>query len=125
MKLKMIALSACIAIGLAPSAVALTQDEIKRCNAMAASFAAKKAEITEAKALLDAKAEETELAGERWEAAEAMKLMSPQAAKEAEDSKAAWDALKKDVYREQIALQSRVKLLNSDVASFNASCATK
>jgi len=104
-------------------AQALTQKEIKRCNAMAASFSAKKVEITSAKEKLDAKVEKTELAGERWEAAEEMKLISPGSAKEAETAKSEWETLKKEVLREQMALQSQVSMLNTDVASFNASCA--
>ena len=123
MKLKLLSIAALLASAAAP-AFSLTQDEIKKCNAMAASFAAKKAEIAEAKKTLDAKAEKTELAGESWVAAEEMKLMSPQAAKEAQAKKAAWETLKAEVYREQMALQSRVKMLNKDVAAYNASCST-
>ena len=121
MTLKYLSIAVLLASAAAP-AFSLTQDEIKKCNAMAASFKAKKAEITDAKKLLDAKAEKAELAGDHWKAAEEMKLMSPQAAKEAETSKAKWDALKSEVYREQIALQSRVQMLNKDVAAYNASC---
>ena len=122
MKLRLLIIAA---FTLMAPANALTQDEVKRCNAMSASFAAKKAEIVEAKAALDAKAAETEIAGERWQAAEEMKLVSPQAAKKAGDAKATWDSLKKDVAREQFALRSRVEMLNNDVASFNRSCATE
>ena len=118
-------LAAIAALMVAAPSHALSPDDIKRCNAMAASFEAKKAEIQTAKAALDEKAAATELAGERWEAAEQMKLMSPQAAQEAETSKADWEALKKEVMRDQYALKSQVQMLNKDVAAFNASCATE
>lgn len=106
-------------------AQALSQEDVKRCNAMAATFAAKKSEILKAKEGLDAKVEAVEAAGELWEAAEVHKLASAGHAKTANDAKAEWETLKKEVTREQFALQSKVKMLNGDVASFNASCATK
>lgn len=121
MRLKYLSIAALL-VSVAFPAFSLTQSEIKKCNAMAASFKAKKVEITEAKKVLDEKAAKTELAGEEWEAAEQMKLMSPQAAKEADVTKAAWEALKSEVYRDQVALQSKVQMLNKDVAAFNASC---
>jgi len=102
---------------------ALSQEEVKRCNAMAASFAAKKAEIVEAKAVLDKKAEMVETLGEQWEEAETHKLASPAHAKAAADAKAEWEGLKGEVLKAQFALQSKVQMLNSDVTAFNASCA--
>jgi len=125
MMMKYIASAVAIAAFCVPSASALSQADIKRCNAMSASFTAKKAEMKTAKEALDAKAAATEEAGERWEAAEQMKLMSPKGAMEATEAKAVWDELKKDVMREQMALQSQAQMLNRDVAAFNASCATK
>lgn len=124
MKLKLISISVLAASAIMP-AQALTQAEVKRCNAMAASFAAKKAEITKAKSGLDEKVALVEEAGERWEAAEELKLASARNAKIASDAKAEWQGLKGEVLKEQMALQSKVQMLNNDVASFNKSCATK
>ncbi len=123
MKLKTITLSAFL-LSVASPSFALTKDEVKRCNAMSASFAAKKAEITAAKAELDKKVELVEAAGERWEAAEELKNASARNTKIAADAKADWERLKSEVLREQMGLQSRVQMLNKDVAAFNASCAT-
>lgn len=104
---------------------ALSQAEVKRCNAMAASFAAKKAEITKAKADLDEKAALVESLGERWEEVEVHRLVSATHAQEADEAKAKWEGLKSEVLKTQLALQSKVQMLNSDVAAFNKSCATK
>ena len=123
MRLKYLTIAAVLASAASPAS-SLTQNEVKRCNAMAASFAAKKAEIITAKSALDEKVELVEAAGERWEAAEEMRLMSPQSANDADSSKANWESLKSEVMREQMALQSRVQMLNKDMAAFNASCAT-
>lgn len=123
MRLKYLTIAVLLASAASPAA-SLTQNEVKRCNAMAASFAAKKAEIISAKTALDKKVEQVEAAGERWEAAEEMRLMSPQSANEADSSKANWESLKSEAMREQMALQSRVQMLNKDMAAFNASCAT-
>ena len=106
-------------------ASALSQAEIKQCNAMAATFSVKKAELTKAKKALEAKAEATELAGEEWEAAEQEKLFSDEATQKASDTKARWTALKSEFARDQLALQSKLKMLNTDVAAYNLKCAPK
>lgn len=124
MRLKLFLVAAMI-MGAGSPAMALPTKDVKRCNAMAASFKAKKAEIEEAKAALDKKAELAEEAGERWEAAEEMKLISARNAKMAQDAKAEWETLKSEVYKDQVALKSKVQMLNKDVAAFNASCATE
>ena len=123
MKLR-IFIAATLIAGAALPASALTPAEVKKCNAMAASFGAKKAEVLKAKEALEKMAADTELAGETWEAAEEMKLLSPAAAKEADDAKAHWETLKGDFYKKQIALQSQVQMLNKDMAAYNRSCAS-
>ena len=110
---------------IAVPASALTQAEIKQCNAMAASFSAKKAELTKAKKALEEKAAATELAGEEWEAAEQEKLFSSEAAQKASDTKAHWTTLKSEFAKDQMALQSKLQMLNTDVAAYNQKCATK
>ena len=124
MTLKYLTLFALLASAAVPAS-ALTQAEIEKCNAMSQSFSAKQTAIKKAKAALDKKAELAEEAGERWEAAEEMKLISARNAKMASDAKTEWERLKNEVYREQMALQSNLKMLNKDIAAFNTSCATE
>lgn len=111
--------------GAAAPASALTPSEVKKCNAMAASFTAKKGEIQKAKEALEAKAATTEEAGERWEAAEEMKLFSAKNAKIAADAKAEWEQHKSEFLKERMVLQSKLEMLNNDVSAFNRSCATE
>lgn len=114
-----------VAASVAVPAQALSQEDVKRCNAMAASFAAKKAEITKEKTALDEQVVLVEALGEAWEEAETHKLASAGHAKAAEAAKAEWQSQKSDVLKTQMSLQSKVQMLNNDVAAFNTSCATK
>lgn len=121
--MKLIASLAVTAALLAPSALAMSQDDVRRCNAMAASFKAKKAEYDAAQKVRDARATAAEAWGEDWENAEALRSFGEDHASKADAAKAAYDAAKSEFSKAEMAAQSIGRMLNDDIAAYNASCA--
>ena len=105
-------------------AAALTQAEVRQCQAMAATFEAKTGAVEAAKAKRDALAEAAEIAGEAWEDTEIHRNISARHAASADAAKKAWDTAKAEFARSEMALQALVRQLNSDMAQFNTKCAT-
>lgn len=69
--------------------------------------------------------EEVERAGEIWEDAEAMRLFSDQHAQDADAKKAAYENLKSDLLKFEMALQSQVAMMNADTADYKNRCQPK
>ena len=117
-----LALTLFAAVG--PSAQALTAQQVKQCNAMGKSLQVRQAE---AKKKADARAalvDQVETAGEAWEDVEIHRRVSAGHAVAADEAKAAYEALKGDLMRQEMSLQSLVNQLNEDVSAYNELCAT-
>lgn len=106
------------------SAQALSAKDMKRCQAMAATFAPKQAEIKKLTEKRDGLAEIVEAKGEVWDDAETLRLASAGHADTADAAKAEYTDAKTELQNTEIALQSLVKQFNLDVADFNQTCAT-
>ena len=107
------------------SAQALSERDIRRCNAMAATMAPKQAEITKLQEKRDALLATVEAEGELWDNAEAVRLFSAAQAEEADAAKAAYEQSKYDLHNAERALQAMVAQFNQDIASYNQTCATQ
>lgn len=110
---------------LVPSAAALSAAEIKQCRALGASLQVRQGELTEMTEAREALVEQVQTAGDAWESAEALRNFGKAKAAEADSTKATYDALKKDLMRKEMALQSAAGMLNGDVADYNAMCVKK
>ncbi|MEL6661547.1 MAG: hypothetical protein AAFR33_00995 [Pseudomonadota bacterium] len=112
-------------IGLAAAgpAAALTGDEVRQCNAMAATFEAKEAEINRLKAAQAALAAEAEILGEEWELLEEQRRFSARHAASADEAKAAFETARDAANRAGMDLNSKVQMFQADAAAFNAKCA--
>lgn len=119
----LIALTALLALAL--PAGALTRDEIRQCEVMAATFEARTAKIEEARAARDLLAEQVEAAGAAWEDVEVHRNISARHAASADRAKADWEAAKAELARAEMALQADVRQLNGDMAQYNAKCAAE
>ena len=103
---------------------ALTASELQRCNAMAATLAPKKAEIESFQTKRDELATLVEVKGETWEEAEVHRLASEGHARKADIAQRDYHASKQDLAKSEQVLQSLVRQLNQDIASYNQACAT-
>ena len=121
---KIIPLLALAFIAAIPAASALTQKQVRECQALAGSFGPGKTAL-EAKVLeRDTLAVEAEAAGEAWENAENVRTLGADEAAEAdrlrvifEDNKAAFEIVEADLHRAS-------SKLNADFARFNSLCVT-
>ncbi|MEM1087586.1 MAG: hypothetical protein AAGH90_07645 [Pseudomonadota bacterium] len=107
-----------------PSASALTNAEVRQCNALGKSLKARQAD---AKAKAEARETllvQVEAAGDAWEEAEGLRNFSTDYALKADTTKAAYEELKTDLLLKERSLQSLVARLNEDVALFNSQCVT-
>lgn len=125
MKKKTVLIALITALGLPATAQAMTAKDIKRCNAMAATLAPKKAELEALQTKRDALAEKAETTGEIWEEAEIHRNISADLAAKADAAKSAHDASKGEFMKVEMALQSNLKQFNIDVAGYNKSCSAK
>lgn len=89
---------------------------------MNASIQVRQTEARQSADLRDTLLIGVEDAGDAWEAAEAVRLFSPTHAADADTKRATYDALKQDLMRLEMALQSSVSMINSDVAAYNGRC---
>ncbi len=117
-------LSSAMVLPLAPAS-ALTDREVKQCKAMGASIKVRERQLTERGEARMSDAEAVEAAGEAWENAETIRPISAQHAADADAKKAAYDKLKTDFMRADMAYQSEVAMVNNDVAAFNGVCLPK
>ncbi len=104
-------------------AMALTPGEVRQCNAMAETFDAKQAEILRLQEAQAELASEAETLGEAWEMAEEQRLFSARHGAAADDAKAAYEAARNASNSAAMDLNSKVRMLQADVAQFNARCA--
>lgn len=109
----------------APMAAALTADEARECQALAASFGPAKSALETKIAKRDALAAEAEVIGEAWENAENVRTLGAEAAAEAdalkitfEDQKTAFNALEAEIFEES-------RKLNKGFTRFNNLCVTE
>ena len=124
--LKSLALLAVIAaVFAAPAASALGQADLERCQAMQATMIPKRNEIERVTAKRDDLAVKVETLGETWQNAEAMRNLSADYAKEADEALYAYEAAERSFANTERGLNGLVQMFNKDVASFNRSCATQ
>jgi hypothetical protein len=118
-----LAIALSIFCALALPSLALTPVEVRQCNAMAETFDAKQAEILRLQEAQAELAAEAETLGEAWEMAEEQRLFSARHGAAADDSKAAYEAARNASNSAAMDLSSKVRMLQADVAQFNARCA--
>lgn len=109
----------------APGAAASETRDAKACQAMQATIVPRQTEIADISAVRDASAELAETTGAAWEDAEIHRLISKAHADAADRDKAAYDAARAKLARDEMALQDAVRQFNADVAMFNTRCSTK
>jgi len=114
-----------LTLALAGPALANGTVDAAACKAMQATLAPRQAEISELTEQREASALRAEEAGIAWEDAEIHRLVSAGHAATADRERAAYDAAKKQVARDELALQSAVKQFNTDVSVYNTRCAPK
>lgn len=103
---------------------AMTAADVKRCQAMAATMAPKKAEIESLQAKRDEMATDVERLGEAWEDVEIHRLVSAAHAAKADEAKVEYQSARKELLGTEQALQSLARQFNQDIVSYNQSCAT-
>lgn len=108
----------------AHSASALTANETRACNAMAASFGPKRAEFNALTTQRDDLAIAVEDAGDAWDAAEALRNFGADKAAEADATKSTYDALVAEFDAVEQAYRVTGTQLNEDFAAYNHKCAT-
>ncbi|MEX1250284.1 MAG: hypothetical protein WEA77_03720 [Hyphomonas sp.] len=113
-----------LALSLAGPALASGKPDLKACRAMQETIAPREAEIAELAAKRDASAVLAEEAAIRWEDAEIHRLVSRAHAETAGREHAAYDAARRQVARDELALQSTVQQFNTDVSAFNSRCSS-
>lgn len=117
-------LAAQLALSLTAPALANGKPDLKACKAMQETIAPREAEIAELTAKRVASALLAEDAGVLWEDAEIHRLVSTAYAATADRERAAYDAAKQQLARDELALQSTVKQFNTDVSVFNSRCSS-
>jgi SMC interacting uncharacterized protein involved in chromosome segregation len=105
-------------------ASALSQNDLERCQAMAATLAPKQAEITQLKEKRDTAAAKLAEMRAEWEEAETMRNFDADAAQRADALDADYETLERTVANSERALQALVQQFNQDVAAYNSSCST-
>jgi len=117
-------IAALLALSLAGPALANGKPDLKACKAMQETIAPREAEISDLTAKRDASSALVEETGIRWEDAEIHRLVSEAHAETADRERAAYDAARRQVARDELALQSTVQQFNTDVSAFNSRCSS-
>lgn len=110
-------------MALADQAHAMGSGDLAACKAMRATFAPRQAEIAGLTEQREASALRVDDAGTGWEDAETHRLVSAAHAASADLELAAFEAARKQLAREELALQSAVTQFNADVSAYNIRCA--
>ena len=105
-----------------PSASALTNAEVRQCNALGKSLQARQADAKTKAETRESLLEKVEVAGDAWEEAEGLRNFSDDYATKADLTKAEYETLKGELLREERSLQALVSRLNEDVAVYNGKC---
>ena len=113
------------AFALAGPAMANGKTDVAACKAMQATLVPRQAEIDDLVSHRDASAVAIEDAGVVWEDVEIHRLVSKSQADAADAGKAAYEAARQQLARDEMALQAALKQFNADVAMFNARCSPK
>lgn len=108
-----------------PAASALTQGEVRECQALSQSFGPAKAALTAKVTERDALAVEAEAAGETWENAENVRTLGAEAAAEADALRVRFDEKKAAFELVEAELFEASQKLNKDFARFNTLCVTE
>lgn len=106
----------------APAASALTQSEIRACNALAADLKPKQTRFQAATAERDALALAAEEAGENWQNAENLRTLSTQAESDADEARRFYDAALEAFDEKEAALREFGVELSYEVTAFNLKC---
>ena len=107
-----------------PFASALTPEEIRECQTLAASFAPTKKAIEGKVAERDVLAADTEAAGEAWQNAQNVRYLTPERAAEADALRLVWDQKKEAFNTFESELWEMSNNLKKDSRRFNLLCAT-
>ena len=107
-----------------PAASALTQAQLRECQALSKSIGPATASLEEKNLERDALAEETEAAGEAWENAENIRTLSADKAAIADSLKATYEDFKDRLNTFEGELFDSSQKLNKDVFRFNTLCVT-
>ncbi|MFN3314302.1 MAG: hypothetical protein ACK46Q_12665 [Hyphomonas sp.] len=107
------------------AAQANNAQDVRACEAMAATIAPREAEIVALTAERDEVAASVERHGDAWEDAEIHRLASASHAAKADVAKAAYDEARKLLSRREMALQATVRQFNDDAEVFNSRCARR
>ena len=105
-----------------PTASALTNPEVRQCNALGKSLKARQADAKAKAETRESLLVEVETAGDIWEEAEEERLFSQDHASKADTTKATYETLKADLLQEELLLQDLVSRINQDVARYNRIC---
>lgn len=107
----------------AAAAQAGNAQDIRACEAMAATTGPREAEIAALTAERDEAAAGAGHAGDAWEDAEIHRLASPGHAAAADAARAAFDEARQRLSRREMALQAAIRQFNDDADMFNSRCA--
>lgn len=113
------------ALALAGPASANGTPDLAACKAMQATLVPRQTEVTGLAAERDASAVSVEETGQAWADAEIHRLISDGHAAAADAGKAAYDAARQKLARDEMALQATLKQFNADIAVFNSRCSPK
>ncbi len=109
----------------APAAAAPGPADLERCQAMQATMIPKRNEIERITAKRDDLAVKVETLGEAWQNAEAMRNLSADYAKQADEALYAYEEAERSFANTERGLSGLVRMFNKDVAAFNRSCAAQ
>ena len=114
-----------VTAALASPAMAAGKSDLATCKTMQAALVPRQTGINDLVAQRDASAVALEEAGQAWEDVEIHRLVSKGHAAAADAGKAAYEAAREQLDRDETALQERLQQFNPDVAAFNARCTRK
>jgi hypothetical protein len=112
----------CLTLACTAPASANEKADRAACEAMQATLAPREAEIAEMTEARNASAERVATAAKAWESVEAHRSISSRYAAVADRDKAALEAAREQLARDELALQSVAGQFEGDMAAFDARC---
>ncbi|MEM9937713.1 MAG: hypothetical protein AAF768_02600 [Pseudomonadota bacterium] len=110
----------CGAVSLPASA--LTEKQIRECQALGKSIQVRQGEVQTMTAKRDRALEVLELTGQQWDDVEIHRMISAGHAAEADKRKAAYEVEKTEFMKLDAALQSKNRMVNQSIVHYNARC---
>lgn len=103
-------------------ASALTEKQIRECQALGKSIQVRQGEVQTMTAKRDRALEVLELTGQQWDDVEIHRMISAGHAAEADKRKAAYEVEKTEFMKLDAALQSKNRMVNQSIVHYNARC---